>query len=609
MRIFVDYKTVVLGLIMVAVAWAAPSFSNERTRIGLVELGAVVRLAVPSGTVLNALTIELDGLVLEDGIGRAGSAVLIKIPDDLSGIYHQIVAYKDEGLSRRIIGIWDFETETGDWSTTGTVATEVGVRTAQGRSDRYAGGSGRFGFNNDDGRTRGVLAFSVPDGASGFDDVTLSTWYLEHRMALAGQEALLRFGDHSFQASSRLVGTTARRGVSLQLSGASGNHDSAVFAIQASSDRDLQSILGVTSEDYLFGFHSNIKPLDGRNFTVAVSGITGHTPTLADSTEGDVSGAGIAFLAPLSDYVDLHAQFDQSQAGDASGQFWSASGDFSLLPNAQDRLLILSAGYEAMDETFFSPLTSSDTQGQEIYRLALENYTFDWQWSLEGTFAETNFNGPSNAPVDTISKLTFDGSYVPEVDHGVWKNASMSFGLSGAQQRRKLTPDEAIGPQDHDIWTAYIGFDRIRTHHSLAIQYSFDWFDDKVNGATSERIHKLETYYSRELSPALEASVTFKIENTATQTETYWSRTGTADFSFDLKPDVWTMRADVNVMDFDDPSLDDGAAFGLEVEWQAFEAHSIVLRADYGSAGLLPDLATTDGWQIGIALQSNITLF
>lgn len=609
MRIFVSCGVVVLGLLVAGLGPAAPAFASERVRLGVVELGGVLRLSVPSNTALGPLTIELDGVVLENGIGRAGAAILVEIPDDLQGIYHQIVVYEGDDLNKRIVGIWDFETQTDAWSTTGTLATEFGTRSGQGRTDSYAGGSGRFGFNNDDGRTRGVLAFSVPDGASDFDDIVLNTWYLERRMTMLGQDALLRFGDQNFDASSRLIGATGRRGVSLQMSGPSAAHDSAVFAIQASSANNSQSIFGMTSEDYLYGFHSNIKPLDGRNFTVGVTGIAGHTPALADNTAGDVTGAGIAILAPVSDHIDLNAQFDQSHAGDTSGQFWSVSGNVSLLPNAEDRLLILSAGYEAMDQAFFTPLTTSKTQGQEIYRLALESYTRDWQWTLEGTLAETNFNGPSNAPVDDIAKLTFDGSYVPEVDSGFWQGASMSFGASYSEQRRKETPAEAVGPQDHDIWTAYIGYDRIRETHSFAVQYSFDWFHDTVDGATSERIHKLETYYSRDLSEAAQARVKLKVEHTETDAGSYWSRTGSADVAFEIEPDVWTLRADASFMEFDDPDLDDGSAFGAELEWEASKAHSVILRADYGTGASRPDLLTTDGWQIGIALRSDITLF
>jgi hypothetical protein len=608
-RGFINGGLIGLGLIVGGLFLAAPAVARERVQLGLVDQGGVLRLSVPSDTALEILTVELDGVALEDGIGRAGAVLLVQLPDDLDGVYHQIVLYEGAELSQRIVGIWDFETESGDWSSTGILATEFGLRTGQGRSDDYGTGSGRFGFNNDDGRTRGVLAFSVPDGASGFDDITLNTWYLERRMTLAGQNALLRFGDQNFDASSRLIGTTGRRGVSLQASAPSGHHDSAFFAIQASSASDSQSLFGLTSEDYLYGFHSNIKPLTGRNFTLGVTGITGHTPKLSDGTAGDVSGVGIAVLAPLSDHIDLNAQFDQSHAGDTSGQFLSVSGDVSLLPNVEDRLLILSAGYEAMDQAFFTPLTTSKTQGQEIYRLALENYTRDWQWTFEGTRATTNFNGPSNAPVDDIAKLTFDGSYVPDVDSGFWQGASMSFGASYSEQRRKETPAEAVSPQDHDIWTAYIGYDRIREHHSFAVQYSFDWFNDQVDGATSERIHTFETYYSRDLSETAQMRLKLKIENTETEAATYWSRTGSADVAFEIEPDVWTLRADASFMDFEDPDKKDGAAFGAEVEWEASEAHSVVLRADYGTGDLRPDLLTTDGWQVGIALRSNITLF
>ncbi|WP_417258122.1 hypothetical protein [Celeribacter sp.] len=605
----VGFRSLGLVLLAIVVVGTSSAVAQDRKRLGVLDAGQVVRLPISTETVFENLSVEIDGVMFDGQIGRAGTTVLISVPDNLSGIYHQIVLFTGEHPNRHILGVWDFETQTGEWAKSATLSTEVGQRAGEGRHEGYGLGSGRLSFNNDDGRTRGALGFSIPEGARDAGDITLDTWYLERRMTVAGQDAYLRFGDQSFDAPSRLIGSTVRRGASFRLAAPSGAHDTAVFAVQASGARDPQSLFGMTRDDYLFGALSNIKPFKDHGLTFGLTGFDGHSPQVADGMPGQVSGAGLAVLAPLSDHIDLAAQVDRSVAGGETGLYRAVSGDFSLLPDVTDRLLILSLGYEAMDQYFFTPLTTNDEQGQERVRVSLERLSQDWMWLLEGSVATTNYNGSSDVPVDRLAKVTFDASFVPTSSSGLWEGAALSFGASYMEQRRQITPASAFGPQDHDIWTAYIGYDRLSDFDSFAVQYSFDWFQDRVDGATSEKIHKIETYYNRILSPRSDAHLSLKVEHTSTPSTSYLSAQGLAEISFDLVPDEWTLRAIGEISAFEDPSKEDGAAFGAALEWEVFDDHTLVLQADYGRGASRPDFLTQDGWQIGLALRSDFSLF
>jgi len=601
------WGVLLFSVILIGATLAIPQAQARGVQaLGTLAPGDTVKLNIAGST--SSVEIELDGQALDDQFGLAGDAIVLTLPRDLAGTWHQITVFDTSQSPRKLLGTWEFQTLSTQGDIGLSFTGDVGTSFAGNKSEPIASGAGYLTFEMNGGRSSGSLGYKLSDQGR---MLKTGSWFAQHRFALAGQNGALRVGDHSFDTVSQLIGKTARRGASLRVTSPAGTHDTALFAIGASAASATDQFWGIERpDDRLFGIHSNISPWGSSSATVGVTVIDGKAPSLADGTAGSYRGAGLSLLAPISPRFDLKAAFDRSQSlGTAThtGNHFSIGADMAVLPLGQETGAILSLGYLASDQGFFSPLSTHDERGQENYSVGFGLYRPAWYAETTASVGTTNHNGPSTNATDRITKVALDARFRGAQSRS--ESSDVTMGGSMARQDRVDDGSSGLAAQDHTTWAFYTAYSHVTDRNAFAAQYSYDYFDDRSGGSTWERKHSLEFYLGLATVENTTLNAKLKLTQTQNASSTYAAATLSSSAIFPLIDGKLDYLFNTSIAAYEDPSSTDGISVGTGLSWALNKDHALVFMGTFGEGSKQHTLLGEDGVKFDISIKSDFNLF
>lgn len=613
-----------VGVVILSVShWAALCLPTvtvaqgaDRYQLGVLDAGEIVDLPLDAVIAPTRLLVLVDGVATTAPFAVAGRTLSLRLPDELPGAIHRIVVYELTPEGRRYIGNWEFETTTGGWSVIGTVMTEAGIRGTKDRNETYASGGGRLDFDLNEGRLRGGLSFAMDERLNPVTGgrISVGDWFIEARSALVGETMKLRFGTHYFDNDSQSFDQGSRRGVSARIGDPSGNHETTVFAIQATQASGAENLLGLADpDDRLGGFVSTFRPVEGASLRVTLAGYGGRDTDLPHGSAGAVNGRGLAVSGALGSRGDFLFAVDGSRWHDGQnwrqGHSYSLDTRFDIAPAGLPGGLVFDLAYARTDADFHAPLNRDLFTGEETLTLGLTRHGWDWEWSGDVMVGRTNIGGAPALPVDRLMRLGMDVTYSPDVFTGGFLNGTSFFaGVDMSMQDRIETPAGAVAPTDNTTYGLYLGLSRLQRDQSLALLYTHDRFEDRTGARQHHRIHGLETVLTYSPTDWLETSFASKIELTDGPAGRVWTAQGTGATRIDLIADRLAFDFEFGVETSTDPAAAEGGYLGNALSWSLSDSHRLVLSADYGSGSKQHGLIGEDGWIFGLALRSDFDI-
>ncbi|WP_149142861.1 hypothetical protein [Gemmobacter caeruleus] len=602
-----------LPVLMLAGLCATPGAAQDR--LGLVAPGAALRIPLDQIVPLSRLRVEIDGVPADAGLALSGGDLLVTLPPGLSGPRHDIVVYRVEPGQDSELGVWSFETPTGSAELVMTGRVEAGLRSGPAGGEAYLTGSGRLGFDRDNGRWRGSLGFlQTQDSTSRNPRTEITDYFLEHRGALWGDDLIARLGTQDLPGETLAMDDGQRRGLSLRLQDPARRSDIAVFALKPGEAEGGRNLTGLEArDDRVAGVAASLLPFAHRGFQIDALAYDGQ----AEAGPGAVAGQALRLSGPVAGLRAGSFELGYAQSrvsspapgGAITRRDSALSGElgFGLLPEDDARSLSVTLGASRIGGDYFSPLNPDLIPDEKAAELGLLWQGAFWQWQVAARQARNNVDALPGLPTDEFRDLSFDLYWLPDDFTGGPLNG-MTFYASASReaQRRIDTPSLAAAPEDFDLDTLSFGMDKLQPDYAWALGVTLERLTDLSGRGLDERRTRLEALYA--WTP--DDRTTLTLSGEAGQTErggqTYRRQGIEAGFGWDLAPELWSAFVEGGIVRDTDPLSEEGRYLGLELARQLGAQTDLVLRANYGSGAESPDLAPGGGWVVGLGLRHDL---
>lgn len=607
-----------LGLLAV-LPLAGPAAAQAR--LGSVEADGRLRLPLAQMAPLSRLRVEVDGQARDLPLALSGRDLIVTLPPDLAGISHDITLYRVEPGGDVELGTWLFETPTGATDVTLTGRIEAGLAQGPAGAEARLNGSGRIGFDRDDGRWRGSLGFLQRQEEKSRDPRTdITDYFLEHRGAAFGDALIARIGTQDLPGTTLAMDDAARRGLSLRLQDPAGRSDLALFALSPNDDLGRRNLTGLSDpQDRLTGLAAKVLPFAGRGFQVDLLAYRGRA-TEGYGTVAEVAGQGLRLSGPVAfwpggSFKLSYAQSDHEQPLDGfplarSGTALAAELGFGLLPQGDEQSLSLTLSADQTSPDFIAPLNPDLLPDERGAGLSLLWQSPFWQWQAEARRARDNLDDLAAEPTEGFSDLSLDLYYLPGDFTGGPLNG-MTFFASALRedQRRRHSPATGPAPQDFRLQSLSFGMDKFQPDYAWALSINHEAL--RYTGANPragevERDLWLEGLYA--WTPDDRTTLTLGGEvGRLTRAGLRHDRVGAEiGFAWDLTQTGWSALLEGGVTEDRAPGAENGRWFGAELIRDLTPQSQAVLRADYGRGSDAPDLAPQGGWVLGLALRHDL---
>lgn len=596
---------------------ALTATAGAETRLGVVNAGAVLRLQVEDLPPLGRLRIRIDGTDRDDlTLSVQGGDLLVSLPADLSGVSHDLVVLQRRPDSDIALKTFTFETPSGATSYAISGSVEAGVLSGAAGQHGYAVGDTRISFELDRGRlTGGLVASRQYDLITGQHSLKVADYFLQRRMAVLGDDLVLRLGSQNLDADLPLFDDAARPGISLRLTDADRRYETLAFASQASPWDDRHSLLGLRdSGDRLMGLRGMVYPLAGRGLKLSYAGFSGEVPSLASGKPGRNEGlAGQISLPFAHDLGSVSLSYAHSLSDDGtpiSGNALTAELSLLATPRDQTQSLTFTLRRKTVDAGFYSALNPDLIADEARSEFEAQWYAPQFQADLVYGKATDNIAHAASQPTDQFRDATLTLYYSPQdFTGGFWNGTSLSLALHGEDQLRRHSPAGAIAPQDNRFESLEFGIDHFRAETSWALHYSYERLTDLTGGGGGQSARRFEALFAYELEDVITLNLAADVAQIETGGGSYDERSVSASLWKQLVPDLLSGQIGLGISETNLPGEADGRYLSSELAWEFLPEKELVLSAEYGEGSESLALAPAGGWVVGLAYRQDFGFF
>lgn len=585
--------------------------AHAQGRLGNVVPGGQLRIVLSETVPLSRLRVEINGVEVQVPLSLQGRTLVVQLPDDLTGQYHDISLFRLQPDADEELGYWTFSTRSNQSEASFVGTLEIENRRSSAGSKTLFNGNGRLGFSLAGGALRGGLGF-VQSGTArrGGIKTELSDYFLEAPFALAGQDARVRLGTQGLPAESLLADDELWRGASLQLSNPDGRGDLLAFSISPDTESGVSNLTGLADPDArLSGVAAQVFPFRDGSFRADVLAFSGRAD-LGDGA-GAAQGGGLRFSGPigagLGDFALEVAQTETGVAGTvsaASAKAMNAELGFGLLPADREASLELRLSTARRDAGFFSPLNPDLIADEKRNKAELLYQSDEWQWAFFAERAVSNVGRNAALPTDAFRTYGLDLTYSPYVFTGGFLQGVTFYGsIYQEDQRRLTTPTGGADPEDFRLKSLSFGMDRFQPDHAWSLGAKLDWLDDWSGQGQSEQRQRIEAAFA--YTPDDLTTLTLRAEHGRKKVAGNWLADSQLELSyaFPIVGDRWSGFVEAGAKRVDGNASKNGAYFGAEVKLSLAPQTSVLMRADYGQGAEASDLGPGGGWTVGLGLR------
>jgi hypothetical protein len=244
------------------------------------------------------------------------------------------------------------------------------------------------------------------------------------------------------------------------------------------------------------------------------------------------------------------------------------------------RALTVGLTHERVDLNYFSLANPGIATGAETWQLTLDYSAERFELSMFADTQNTNEGGPTDWPVDRISQVSVDGSYVPD-GRGFWQGTTLRFGGGFVQQDRVKTPDNLFLPEDYASTTVYLGFDKLGDRGAWSLDYSHIREDDRTATNVDSTSHTLSAAFDRSINESLTLNGNLSFTRTD-GTEARWDRVdANLGFGYSFTPHDLMLRMDAGMTQTNEPFAQDGEFVSAELGWQFHPSAELAMSASW----------------------------
>lgn len=609
-------KTLILAGVWCCLGLTGTSLAAEgliRQDIGAYGPGDQVQLDLDQIVPSPDLRLLLNGQDTALVFATRGRRVVIELPDTLRGTRQDITVQRRVGDGFETLGIWSFSSTRAPAIWSGSLLGEAGVRSADGTTRDYGFAGGRVDVDLGDGQTRGALTFlldEAADPATG-DRLRIPDWFVETGRDVGAGRAYARLGSQYLQTAGVLLDGSARRGVQFGFETADRTGQAAVFALGTDTSDSASNLLGLADDDArLTGVRLSGLPFGTTGPKLEFAAFDGRARRDDSTAPGDLRGAELTLGGLITPRVGYALSYAQSAFDGATGQdkgtALTSELTFGLLPQDDARSLVLSVGYDRIEQDFFSPLSQSLIAGEETLALGLSYGSDLWSWDLDLARARTNTGGPASAPVDILDRAALTVSYQPQVFTGGFLNGTTFYGgLEVLTQDRLTTPAGALAATDSTVRRFSLGLDRLQPDFSLAVLYTHDDYLDR-SGSSDETLRSLQGLVTLEGYRRLDANIGTRLTHTDGPGTDYWDGALSAGLRLALIENKLDYGLTTGLTLYQDDVQPRGGFVAQELSYGIFDGYDLVMRAEYGFGTDLPQGRTDSGWNFGLAIRADL---
>ena len=587
------------------------------TRLGVVAAGAVLRLRVDDLPPLSRILIRIDGEDVDVPLAIQGGALLVTLPAALAGVSHDLVVLRRQPDQDEALQTFTFETPRGQtaYALSGTV--EAGLLAAGGKTATYATGNSRLSFEIDRGRTTGGLTMARRLN-SGTGDMTteVTDYFLQRRMALWGDDLIVRLGSQFLEDDLPLFDGASRAGLSLQLTDADQRHDISLFGSQATIWDRPHSAFGLADPaDRVAGARGYIYPLAGRGLKFSYAGFAGNIPLLPSDRPGTNKGWSGGISLPFAqDRGTFAAALAQTWSDDGlaptNGRAVSAEASVVVTPTSDTQSLTLTASHARVEAGFYSALNPDLIPDEARTELQAAWYAPQFQADFSIAHARNDLSNSPTEPTDRFREAALDLYYAPQdFTGGFWNGTSLYLSLQTEDQRRLETPAGARLPEDNRFDSVMIGIDRFRAATSWALRYSHETLTDLSGAGEDQQADRIEAIYAYTVTDTITVNLAARFARIEQTGEGYEERDLSAHLSKQLIPDRLSGSIGLGELVSELPAGKPGRYLSTELAWEFLPDQEFVASVDFGSGSQAHYLNANDGWLFGLAYRQELNLF
>ena len=595
---------------------AAPA--GAETRLGVVSAGDVLRLRVDNLPPLSRILIRIDGDDYTDlALSVQGGWLLVPLPAGLDGVAHDLVVMQRRPDEDTALETFSFETPTGmtAYAISGTV--EAGVMTGQtGRPVAFATGNSRISFELDRGRLTGGMTMARGlDLTTGLTTDSISDYFLERRMALWGDDLVLRLGSQYLDDDMPLFDGAARAGVSLRLNDVDNRYHLQGFVTQAGLWDAGRAAFGIADDaDRVVGLRGGIYPFAGRGLKLTYAGFAGQVPELASGNPGRNEGwAGLLSLPFAADRGSLAVGFAQTTSDDGTettGRATTAEVSLLATPLGQTQSLTFTARHERRDIDFFSALNPAQVADEVRSEFEAAWYAPQFQANLLLGTAMNNIANDPGTETDRFRDASLTLYYTPkDFTGGFWNGTSLHLALNSEDQRRLQSPAGAPAPSDNRFDSLTLGIDRFRAETSWALRYSHEQLKDLTGAGANQRAQRIEALYAYSVTDDISINLQGKLARVEKSGIRYHESDFAASLWKQLVPEKLSGEIGMGVYNTDLPGETSGRYANAELAWEFRPDKELVFVADYAEGSESHYLSPAGGWVVGLSYRQDFGLF
>lgn len=581
-----------------------------QARLGAADPEGVLRVPLDVLVPISRLRIEVDGSPVAAELAFSGRDLLVKLPTGLGGARHDLVVYRMEPGDDVELGVWSFETPSGETDYTMTGRIELGAASGPAGSEGVLNGSGRLGFSRDGGRWRGSLGFlQAQDSTDRNPRTEITDYFLEHRGAAFGDDVIARIGTQELPGETPAMDDSQRRGLSLRLQDPGRRYDLMAFAMKPGEAEGRRNLTGLEEpDDLVSGVAAELFPFANRGFQVDLLAFEGRAAAVP------VTGQGVRLSGPVRGLSAGSFELGYARMENRSDRLGLLRDDaltaelgFALLPDDGSRSLSLSLEGSRIGADFYSPLNPDLIPDETEMGAKLTWQSAFWQWEARAARARNNIDHLPGLPTDSFRDLSFDLYFLPDDFTGGPLNG-MTFYLSAARegQRRLKTPAFAPRAEDFDLDTFSIGMDKFQPDYAWALGLTSERLHDLTGRGLDERRTRLEGLFAWTPDDSTTLTLSGEIGQVERGGKRYHREAVEAGFAWDLVPDLWSAYLEGGLSRDTEPDSETGRFLAAELSRSLTPRTDLVGKISWGRDAEAPDLAPEGGTVFGLVLRHDL---
>lgn len=580
------------------------------TALGKVSSGETLSLEVDDFFPAARVEVEIDGVILREGVVVRGDRIDVAVPSDLRGVRHDLRVFLIKPDGRTEIGAWLFETDSTQRLFFGSVQADSGFRFADGVTRGFATGAVRLEFDRGEGQDRGRLVISRSEdaGEDGRDPFEINDIFYERRRPLFGQDFFLRLGNSDVVSQSILIDDVSRRGITARLSRPDGSSDVSAFVLGTAEEYDLDNVLGLADGNArVVGAAAILRPAAAPGLRFDLAGYAGRAKDLPDDSTGHTKGYGLVASVPFAGGLgSAFAEYGASHWKGNAGSALAAGAEWQFAEPGGVQSLVLGLEASRIDTDFYSPLNPRLIRGERGVTVSLERIDPMLQWRLSASRMKTNTGGAATDPTDRLTSLSGDLIYDPGDFTGGFLNGTLFFANAVIEDVERLTtPLGAPSAEDSRFSQLSFGMEKLQPNYNWAVSVALDDLNDRTALDEDQRSQFLSGRFAYTPSPELSAQLFFntgrRITDAARFEETEISASAAQSFASGL----WQTELKAGYLYAEDPARDDGRFASFSLSRRLTESTRLFARANWGRDSLAPRDVDGEGWSLELFLRTD----